>query len=206
MIQHSIRSLLILALAAAVMSGCKKNPYGVTPLRGPGGTIIGDSRNDAIGAGTGGGRIGTDAFPTSENLSNPDGTIRLPNPDDFEKNFNQDPAPLKAHTVYFEFDRSTVQGSEYGKLRAVADYLNGNARHALLVEGHCDERGTEEYNRALGERRALALREYLANSGINPARVITRSFGEDRPAELGHDEAAWSKNRRGDFIVLIPKQ
>lgn len=206
MIQHSIRSLLILTLAVGALTGCKKNPYGVTPLRGPGGAVPGDSRSDAMNVGAGGGRATADPIPSASDLANADGTIRLPsNLDDLDKNFNQDPAPLKAQTVYFEFDRSTVRSEDYGKLAAVGDYLKSNPRNSLLIEGHCDERGTEEYNRSLGERRALALREYLANSGVNPARVVTKSFGEDRPVELGHDEAAWSKNRRGDFIVLIPK-
>jgi peptidoglycan-associated lipoprotein len=76
---------------------------------------------------------------------------------------------------------------------------------ALLVEGHCDERGTEEYNRSLGERRALALREALASQGVSPMRVTTRSFGEDRPAVPGNNESAYRQNRRGEFVVLTPK-
>jgi peptidoglycan-associated lipoprotein len=204
MMKNSIRSLLILALAATVMTGCKKNPYGVTPLRGPGGSLMGDSPGGPVGAGTEGNRVGSDAFPVTSQ-ANADGTFPLPGPD-FELKFNQDPAPLKAHTVYFDFDSSSVKRSEYDKLAAVGEYLKSNPRNALLVEGHCDERGTEEYNRSLGERRALALREYLANSGINAGRIITRSFGEDRPADPGHDEAAWSRNRRGEFVVLVPKQ
>ena len=73
------------------------------------------------------------------------------------------------------------------------------------VEGHCDERGTEEYNRSLGERRALALRELLVAAGVSADRVHTLSFGKDKPVETGHNEAAWSKNRRGEFILVLPK-
>jgi peptidoglycan-associated lipoprotein len=72
------------------------------------------------------------------------------------------------------------------------------------VEGNCDERGTEEYNRSLGERRALALRESLISLGIEATRVDTISYGEDKPVATGHDEAAWKQNRRGDFIQLTP--
>jgi peptidoglycan-associated lipoprotein len=72
------------------------------------------------------------------------------------------------------------------------------------VDGHCDERGTEEYNRALGERRALALREELISLGVDPNRIDTVSYGKDRPAETGHDEAAWRKNRRGEFLLETP--
>ena len=77
---------------------------------------------------------------------------------------------------------------------------------AVQVEGHCDERGTEEYNRALGERRALAAREALIGLGIASDRVDTISYGEDKPAVPGHNESAWSKNRRGAFVLLTPPQ
>ena len=74
----------------------------------------------------------------------------------------------------------------------------------MRVEGNCDERGTEEYNRALGERRALAVREELIRLGIGPTEVDTISYGKDRPVAQGHDESAWKLNRRDDFIVLSP--
>lgn len=73
------------------------------------------------------------------------------------------------------------------------------------MDGHCDERGTEEYNRSLGERRAQGIREFLAREGVDASRVRTISFGEDKPVETGHNEAAWSKNRRGEFILLTPR-
>ena len=84
--------------------------------------------------------------------------------------------------------------------------MKGNRATALRVEGHCDERGTEEYNRSLGERRALAVREELIRQGADPARVVTVSYGEDRPADAGHNEDAWKRNRRGTFILLTPPQ
>jgi peptidoglycan-associated lipoprotein len=83
--------------------------------------------------------------------------------------------------------------------------LAANANDKLLIEGNCDERGTEEYNRALGERRALAAREALAKAGVSPDRIRTISYGKDKPANPGHDEAAWKANRRDDFILLHPK-
>jgi len=108
--------------------------------------------------------------------------------------------------VYFEFDRSTVRASEAAKVQEVANrFKNENPESDLLIEGHCDERGTEEYNRSLGERRALALRELLVAAGISSDHVHTTSFGKDKPAEVGHNEAAWSKNRRGEFILVLPK-
>jgi peptidoglycan-associated lipoprotein len=120
-------------------------------------------------------------------------------------NYNQDREALKQDTVHFDFDRYNVKTSELPKVQAVADYLKAQARDAVLVEGHCDERGTPEYNRALGERRADSIRESLISLGISADRIHTISYGEDKPVDPGHNEAAWAKNRRGEFILLIPK-
>lgn len=103
--------------------------------------------------------------------------------------------------VFFDFDSSRVKPSELSKIQAVAAALRGNNKK-LVVEGHADERGTAEYNRALGERRALACREELIKQGVSADRITTISYGEDRPAELGHDEAAWARNRRCEFITV----
>ncbi len=116
----------------------------------------------------------------------------------------EDAQALKAETVYFDFDSSVIKASEKPKVSAVADYLKANSAKAVRIEGNCDERGTEEYNRALGERRALAVREELIRLGIDPTRADTISYGKDRPVDPGHDESAWRKNRRDDFIVLSP--
>ena len=112
--------------------------------------------------------------------------------------------PFKGDTVYFDFDKATVKSSETHKLDSIASRMKGMKGKALRIEGHADERGTEEYNRSLGDRRALALREYLVRAGIDYQMIDTISFGEDRPAVPGHNEAAWSKNRRGEFIVIEP--
>jgi len=119
---------------------------------------------------------------------------------------DQDRGPLAAYTVYFDLDKSTIKSSEKSKIESVGSYLNANAQFAVLIEGHCDERGTEQYNLSLGERRALAVREYLINLGISSQRVHTITYGESRPADPGHNEAAWAKNRRDEFVVLKPKQ
>lgn len=119
-------------------------------------------------------------------------------------NWPADRETLRAQTVYFDYDKSSVKTGEDAKVTAVADYLRSNPGNAVLIEGHCDERGTEEYNRSLGERRALAVREVLIRLGIDAGRLDTVTYGKDRPAELGHNEAAWSKNRRDEFIVLTP--
>jgi peptidoglycan-associated lipoprotein len=94
-----------------------------------------------------------------------------------------------------------IKSDEKAKVAAVADYIKAHPMDALEIEGHCDARGTEEYNRSLGERRALALREELIRLGVEASRVDTVSYGEDKPADLGHDEAAYRKNRRGEFVL-----
>jgi peptidoglycan-associated lipoprotein len=111
------------------------------------------------------------------------------------------PEVLRGNTVYFEYDRATVKPSETSKLDAIASYLKSGNK-IIRIEGHCDERGTEEYNRSLGERRALAVREYLARAGANPNYIDTISHGEDKPAAPGHDQSAWAKNRRAEFLLL----
>ena len=122
-----------------------------------------------------------------------------------DSNWPVDPShPIAPQTVYFDYDKSAIKGSEQSKLEAVASYLRSHPEVHVRVEGNCDERGTEEYNRSLGERRALAAREHLAQMGIDPGRVVTITYGEDKPADPGHDEAAWAKNRRDDFEVLLP--
>jgi len=128
--------------------------------------------------------------------------IRLP--PDPDTGMQRDEGFFKANTVYFDFDRSTVKSSERSKIEAVANHLKSQPTHKVKVEGHCDERGTEGYNISLGEKRALAVRTYLVNLGISADRVYTISFGEARPAVEGHTESAWSKNRRGEFVLLLP--
>jgi peptidoglycan-associated lipoprotein len=117
----------------------------------------------------------------------------------------QDREALAADTLHFAYDSAVIRKSEQASLQSVAQALAADPSTKLLVEGNCDERGTEEYNRALGERRALAAREALAKLGADPMRVFTRSYGKDKPVDPGHDEAAWAKNRRDDFVLLHPQ-
>jgi peptidoglycan-associated lipoprotein len=113
---------------------------------------------------------------------------------------------FQADTVYFDYDRSTVKSSEKSKLEAVASFFKdpAHAQDDLIVQGHCDERGTEQYNLALGERRALAIREALIALGVSGEKIHPVSYGLSRPAVVGHNEAAWSKNRRGEFVLVLP--
>ena len=104
-------------------------------------------------------------------------------------------------TVYFAYDQSTIGTTEQAKLEQVANYLLKNKDSNLIIEGNCDERGSIEYNRGLGERRALAVRAYLTKLGVADARMQTISYGSERPAVQGNDEAAWAKNRRADLVA-----
>lgn len=181
---YALAFALVFTLAA---TGCRHKPVSVTkipgspspmpPDIGTGGTIGGN------GSQIGGG-------PTA-NISPGD--------------YNEDPLALAAYTIHFAYDSSVIRKSEHASLQSVASALAADRNAMLKIEGNCDERGTEEYNRALGERRALAAREALAKLGLDPQRIRTESFGKDKPAVDGHDEAAWSKNRRDDFVLLHPK-
>ena len=104
--------------------------------------------------------------------------------------------------VYFDYDSPQLNPSEQGKVDAVVAYLQQNPTHGVVVEGHCDERGSNEYNLSLGENRALAVRSYLVNLGVAADRIQTRSYGEEKPAVAGSGEEAWHLNRRGEFALF----
>ena len=189
---NAITNAILLGLIVAVSAtGCKKKPGFLTPLPGSrAGQVPGPESAGLIGPGK-----------TWDDVTS--GGIKSNNPETHQ-GWNENAELFKGDTVHFDYDSSVVKSSEKGKVAKVADYLKGNAGEALRVEGNCDERGTEEYNRALGERRALSLREELVRLGIDATRVDTITYGEDKPADPGHDESAWRKNRRGEFILLTP--
>jgi peptidoglycan-associated lipoprotein len=103
--------------------------------------------------------------------------------------------------VHFGFDSYTVAPSETEKLNEVARFAKGGSSQQLIIAGFTDERGTAEYNRGLGEKRAQAVRAYLLEHGADTARIQTTSFGAEMPADAGHDDAAWAKNRRAEFGI-----
>jgi peptidoglycan-associated lipoprotein len=103
--------------------------------------------------------------------------------------------------VYYDYDSAEVSGEAQQALAANADVLKKNPTWVISIEGHCDERGTAEYNLALGERRALAARSYLVSLGLSPDRMRTVSYGKEFPFDPNHTEAAWAKNRRAHFVV-----
>jgi peptidoglycan-associated lipoprotein len=105
-------------------------------------------------------------------------------------------------TVYFAFDSYALDSQAQSTLDRQAALLSKSAVIPLTIEGHTDERGTREYNLALGDRRATAVKDYLTALGINPSRIRTISYGEERPASVGSNEAAWAKNRRAVTVVV----
>ena len=104
--------------------------------------------------------------------------------------------------AFFAYDESTLSGDAQNALTTSANFLKKNAQYNLLIEGHCDERGTEQYNLALGDRRANTAKEYLMTLGIDSSRIRTVSYGEERPFDPGHDESAWAKNRRAHLVLV----
>jgi peptidoglycan-associated lipoprotein len=113
----------------------------------------------------------------------------------------QDLAATAGDRVYFAYDKSDISPEARAILTKQADWLKKNANVTVTVEGHCDERGTREYNLALGERRATAVKNVLVALGIPANRVSTISYGKERPAVVGSTEAAWAQNRRGVTVV-----
>jgi peptidoglycan-associated lipoprotein len=104
-------------------------------------------------------------------------------------------------SVQFAYDSFVLPPQEVSKIDDVAKFLTENSDRVVNVDGHCDERGSNEYNLSLGEQRAQSVRTYLIAAGIDAARIQTRSFGKEKPLDPGHSESAWAKNRRGEFVI-----
>jgi peptidoglycan-associated lipoprotein len=191
-------SLLVVGLVLTIAaSGCRKKPVNTTVLPGQRmGKVSDTGPGNALST-------GTPVTPLTGVDGGPGGIAM--NAANAHQGWPEDATILKSETVFFDFDSSVVKASEKPKVESVAKYLKSNAEKAVRIDGNCDERGTEEYNRSLGERRASAVREELVRLGIDSTRVDTKSWGKDNPAnDQGHDEAAWKKNRRDEFIVLSP--
>ena len=175
---------LAVTLAA---TGCRNHkPYGVTPIPPGAGSMV----NEPGAGGTmSGGPVGGGQTASLEEFDN----------------MTEDRAALAAYTIHFAYDSAAIRHSEQASLQSVASALSSDPGTKLLIEGNCDERGTEEYNRSLGERRALAARQALARLGIDASRIRTISYGKDKPVNPGHDDSAWAQNRRDEFVLLHPK-
>ena len=221
-------TVLALFAASVVLTGCPKKPApqaGTGPGGGAGPTVAGGSGSGAGGAGTGAGGAGSGTMGSGPGAGGALGsggagaggtgaggagsagaggaggaaatgtTIpSLPSPKEFVES-----AALR--DVYFDFDRYDVRAGDKGTLDENANWLKSNQSAMLLIEGHADERGTNEYNLALGERRAKATRDYLVSVGIDAGRITVISYGEERPTCTEKTEGCWAKNRRAHFLV-----
>ncbi|MBI4446596.1 MAG: peptidoglycan-associated lipoprotein Pal [Acidobacteria bacterium] len=130
-------------------------------------------------------------------LEPPPGEVRSADIDSLEEAIRQG----KVRPVFFDYDKSTLTESAREILAENARWFRQFSSVQVIIEGHCDERGTEEYNLALGDRRAVAARDYLVQLGVDPGQLGTVSYGEERPFESGQNEAAWAQNRRAHFVV-----
>ena len=163
----------LLLTAVLLFSGCSSLMKSDDSTSGEGATVS-ESGASTSGASQGGAWTG-----------NP-----LDNPD----------SPLYTKTIYFDFDKSDIRSESIATLRAHAEFLLSSSGTSITVEGHCDERGSREYNIGLGERRASAIKRFLEAEGVSGGQINTISYGEERPADSGHGEAAWAMNRRGVLV------
>lgn len=216
----SAQFLAIALACSTALVGCRKGLDKTTLIPGQKPASIVDSnpggpRDGSTGPGTGG--TIPPFNPTGNNGGNNGGVTGTPAVFDPTKgegiaaaggdftNWKENREEFAAQTVYFDFDKSNIKPGEIKKLEEVAKRMKESFQgKALRIEGHCDERGTEEYNRALGDRRALSVRESLVQLGVSADMLPTITFGEEKPADSGHDDAAWKKNRRAELILLTP--
>ncbi|MGD2083477.1 MAG: peptidoglycan-associated lipoprotein Pal [Chromatiales bacterium] len=175
----TVVTMICMTLAALLLAGCGSTPKG----EGAGAPVVeggaGMGSGGAEGARTAGAEAG--GAWTGSPLNDPDSL-------------------LSARTVYFDFDESTIRPEYRDLVLAHAEYLAANPSVRVTLEGHADERGSREYNIALGERRARAVKEMMMARGASSTQINTVSYGEERPAVLGSDEAAWSRNRRVELV------
>ena len=194
----------IVAALAAAAAGCRYNKAGADGADGANGS--GAEAVDVAG--------GHDEEANVDTMvglnATDDGTLASALASGSDVPFDQNPnfKPVDGADfapVYFGFDASALAPSEMAKIEAVAQHLTQNPDRVVIVEGNCDERGSNEYNLSLGEQRAISIRNYLLQLEIAPKRVQTKSYGEEKPAVSGTGEAVWSKNRRGEFAVFQHK-
>jgi peptidoglycan-associated lipoprotein len=178
-----ILSIAVLIAGAALLAGCpKKHNVNDAPVAGT--QVPDSSANAAEGASTSTSPLDSNANSSSRGL-NGEGT-----------------GPLARKIIYFDFDKSEIKPEFADIVTAAAHTLSANPKLKMKLEGNTDERGTREYNIGLGERRAQAVRRALLLQGVAETQVSTVSFGSERPAVEGDDEAAWAKNRRVELVYL----
>jgi peptidoglycan-associated lipoprotein len=176
-------------IAAVLLCGCAKTPLtAVTSVPSPTGVAGTTTDAKSTPAVSSTGSTVSPAQPTGST------TTGRPTPSEFV-------AVREVEDIHFDFDKYVIRSEAGATLARNARWLKANEKDLLLIEGHCDERGTGEYNLALGERRAKATMTYLVDQGVAARRITTISYGKERPQCTDHQEACWAKNRRAHFLV-----
>lgn len=194
-----VRACLISAIGVSVLlSACAKRPGAAATEQPP--SVVATAKQ-AAGRGLEGGAPGSSTSANSEMVTPPPAPPHeQPSPQPMQEASKA--SPLK--DVFFEFDRADIRADASGLLAEDAAWLQAHPKAVVTIEGHCDERGTIEYNLALGARRAKASKDYLVAAGVEASRMKTVSYGKERPFVLGHDESVWRWNRRDHFVVSEP--
>ncbi len=204
----TMMAIAFCGILAVAVTGCKYDDD--EALSGADAAIAEDVATDGADIGTEGADVGTEAADAGANAVdvNADsstldaalGSVPFDQDPNFARCTDVDFAP-----VYFGFDADALSQGEMPKIEAVANHLQSNPKRVVIIEGNCDERGSNEYNLVLGDQRAIKIRDYLVTIGIDANRIQTKSYGEEKPAVVGQGEAVWSKNRRGEFAVFQHK-
>lgn len=191
-------ALLVIVLSPACRTTKKKKPVVTatdTSMTAPDISVTAEPADQTIKVDTQPADFVQDTAPTSEEL-----------PRDAEA-LNRYVADRRlVRDAFFGYDESALNADGQAAMQATAEWLRANPQYNILIEGHTDERGTEQYNLALGDRRANIAREYLSGLGINSARMRTVSYGEERPFEQGQNDSAWAQNRRAHIVVVGSNQ
>ena len=197
---HNIKSWLLVALVALFVSACATTQDEM-PADGDGAPAV-DQSQDGTST-VDGGSDGADASGL-DGADGGDGTAIVDGPPmTATEKLEQTEGALSNRTIYFEFDSAKLTSESIDILETHGNFVAGNGEVSVRLEGHADERGSREYNIALGDRRAQSVRRVLLFQGASSDQVETVSYGEEKPAVEGHDEDAWSRNRRVELIYTV---
>jgi len=191
---------LVLVAVAVTLAGCPKSPeVGETQPAGPAVTSAPPPAPRPMGPGSEV-RVAPPVGPR-EGTTVPGGTPGVGTAGPAQPPAGRGAVSSALKSIYFDYDKALLTDEARRTLNENAAWLKANAGSRLMIEGHCDERGTSEYNLALGDRRAKSVRDYLVAAGVDGGRLRTISYGKERPLDPGHDEAAWRANRRAQFTL-----
>ena len=191
-----VQSLVLMGLGVALLAACGKNPQPATPAP--------QSNADSIAAAE---RARADSMAAEENRRAQEEAERIARERAADSTAAVAAAAsevrnMLAAMIHFDFDKALLRPDDQGTLDQKVTILTANPDLRVRISGHCDERGSDEYNLALGNRRATAAKQYLVAHGVDASRIETASFGEERPITMGHDEDSWAQNRRDEFEIL----